>query len=108
MLPARSGVLTDPLAAPQEPETGHQRGDAGGVLVVRRAEGPAQVTLFEHEADRDQRIVHLRFFEGATQQEIADDIGVTQMHVSRLIKKILAELRRQLESTAREREGLRA
>ena len=57
---------------------------------------------------RDQRIVHLRFFAGATQQEIADDIGVTQMHVSRLIKKILAELRRQLETSARERAGLSA
>ena len=48
--------------------------------------------------ERDQRIVQLRFGEERTQQEIADEIGVTQMHVSRLIKRILAELRDQLDA----------
>jgi RNA polymerase sigma-B factor len=45
---------------------------------------------------RDQRILYLRFFEDRTQQEIADDIGVTQMQVSRILKKILRDLRSQL------------
>ena len=46
--------------------------------------------------DRDRRIVELRYFRGLTQQEIADDIGVTQMHVSRLLSRLLTNLREQL------------
>src|SRR4051794_17803880 len=34
---------------------------------------------------RERTILHLRFFEGLTQSEIADRIGISQMHVSRLI-----------------------
>jgi RNA polymerase sigma-B factor len=46
--------------------------------------------------DRDRRILMLRFFKGWTQQEIAQDIGVTQMQVSRLLSRILRDLREQL------------
>lgn len=41
---------------------------------------------------RDRRIVYLRFFEERTQREIAADIGVTQMQVSRLLAGILGRL----------------
>jgi RNA polymerase sigma-B factor len=44
-------------------------------------------------SERDQLILHLRFFKGWTQDEIAKEIGVTQMHVSRLLSRILQELR---------------
>jgi RNA polymerase sigma factor, sigma-70 family/RNA polymerase sigma-70 factor, sigma-B/F/G subfamily len=43
--------------------------------------------------ERDRQIVHLRFFEGLTQSEISDRIGISQMHVSRLLSKSLASLR---------------
>jgi RNA polymerase sigma-B factor len=46
--------------------------------------------------DRDRRIIELRFFHGWTQEQIARDIGVTQMQVSRLLSRILADLRRDL------------
>jgi RNA polymerase sigma-B factor len=46
---------------------------------------------------RDRRILDLRFFHDRTQQEIADEIGVTQMHVSRLLARILGDLREQLD-----------
>ena len=49
--------------------------------------------------ERDRRILMLRFFRGWTQQEIADDIGVTQMQVSRLLGRILGQLRDELEDT---------
>ena len=45
---------------------------------------------------RDRRIIELRFFHGWTQEQIAGDIGVTQMQVSRLLSRILADLRTQL------------
>lgn len=45
---------------------------------------------------RDRRIVELRFFHGWTQEQIAQDIGVTQMQVSRLLSRILADLRTDL------------
>src|SRR5436190_5224700 len=47
---------------------------------------------------RERTIVHLRFFEGLTQSEIAERIGISQMHVSRLIRNSLSRMRRELES----------
>jgi RNA polymerase sigma-B factor len=44
---------------------------------------------------RERRILYLRFFEGKTQSEIADDIGISQMHVSRLLAQTLAAIRRE-------------
>lgn len=46
--------------------------------------------------ERDRLILHLRFFKGMTQEEIAQEIGVTQMHVSRLLSRILKELRSEI------------
>lgn len=42
---------------------------------------------------RDRHILLMRFFEGLTQREIAERIGVTQMQVSRLLTRILGQLR---------------
>jgi RNA polymerase sigma factor (sigma-70 family) len=42
---------------------------------------------------RDRRILYLRFFKGWTQREIAAELGVTQMQVSRLLSRILGTLR---------------
>jgi RNA polymerase sigma-B factor len=42
--------------------------------------------------DRERVILYLRFFEGMTQTEIADRVGVSQMHVSRLLRKSLREV----------------
>jgi RNA polymerase sigma-B factor len=43
---------------------------------------------------RDRRVLYLRFFRGLTQSEIADDVGVSQMHVSRILTQTLDKLRR--------------
>jgi RNA polymerase sigma-B factor len=45
---------------------------------------------------REQRILAMRFFGNMTQTQIADEIGVSQMHVSRLLSRSLAVLRAQL------------
>jgi RNA polymerase sigma-B factor len=43
--------------------------------------------------DRDKRILLMRFFRGMTQAEIGEELGVSQMQVSRLIARVLSRLR---------------
>lgn len=43
--------------------------------------------------ERERDIVQMRFFDGATQTQIAEHLGISQMHVSRLLTKSLARLR---------------
>ncbi len=47
-------------------------------------------------SERDRRILQLRFVEDLTQAEIGADLGVTQMQVSRLLSRILEDLRDEL------------
>jgi RNA polymerase sigma-B factor len=42
---------------------------------------------------RERAILHLRFFEGLTQSQIAQQVGISQMHVSRLIRRALEKIR---------------
>ncbi|MER5352399.1 SigB/SigF/SigG family RNA polymerase sigma factor [Kitasatospora sp. NPDC002551] len=49
---------------------------------------------------REQLVLKLRFWEDRTQSEIAERIGVSQMHVSRLLSATLAHLREELEDRA--------
>ncbi|MGD0391298.1 MAG: SigB/SigF/SigG family RNA polymerase sigma factor [Acidimicrobiales bacterium] len=48
-------------------------------------------------SERQRTILNLRFVDGLTQTEIADRVGVSQMHVSRLLADSLAALRRAFE-----------
>ena len=48
--------------------------------------------------DRERRIVHLRFYEGLTQSQIAREVGISQMHVSRLLRRALEKMREELEA----------
>lgn len=48
--------------------------------------------------ERERRILFLRFFKGMTQSEIADEVGISQMHVSRLLTQTLASLRSEAEA----------
>ena len=49
--------------------------------------------------ERERTILMLRFFQNKTQSQIADEIGLSQMHVSRLLAKTLAQLRTGLSDT---------
>ena len=49
--------------------------------------------LLEKLPAREKRILMLRFFGGMTQSQIATDLGISQMHVSRLLARTLAQLR---------------
>jgi RNA polymerase sigma-B factor len=44
-------------------------------------------------SERDRKVLRLRFFDDLTQREIADEIGVTQTQVSRVLSRIMDELR---------------
>jgi RNA polymerase sigma-B factor len=63
---------------------------------LRIALGPAVAALDE----REQKIISLRFYGNLTQSEIAEQIGVSQMHVSRLLARALAKLRTRLDDCA--------
>ncbi len=48
--------------------------------------------------DRERMILHLRFFKGLTQSQIAQQVGISQMHVSRLIRRALEKIREEIAS----------
>ncbi len=54
--------------------------------------------LLERLPAREKRILMLRFFGGMTQSQIAAELGISQMHVSRLLARTLAQLRQGLLS----------
>lgn len=53
--------------------------------------------LLQRLAEREKRILVLRFFRGLTQSEIAEELGISQMHVSRLLARTMDQLRRGLD-----------
>lgn len=54
--------------------------------------------LLETLEDRDREIVRLRYFDELSQDEIADRVGISQMHVSRLLRRSLQSLQQTLRS----------
>jgi RNA polymerase sigma-B factor len=60
----------------------------------RAALGPLLAGL----AEREQVMLYLRFYEGMTQSEIAKRLGISQMHVSRLLSRSLQTLRELTEN----------
>ncbi|MFF0791194.1 SigB/SigF/SigG family RNA polymerase sigma factor [Streptomyces spiralis] len=46
--------------------------------------------------ERDRQIIHMRFVEELTQAQIGERLGISQMHVSRLLSRLLARLRKGL------------
>jgi RNA polymerase sigma-B factor len=93
------------LDAPQrgdDPDT-RSLGDALGstdpnyeLVELGQSIGPA----FRELPEREQAIVQLRFFEDLTQAEIAERIGISQMHVSRLLRRALDTLHGAVEQAA--------
>jgi RNA polymerase sigma-B factor len=67
--------------------------DALDAVVDRETVKP----LLDQLDARAKRILLLRFFRNMTQSQIAEELGISQMHVSRLLSRTLADLRRRLE-----------
>jgi RNA polymerase sigma-B factor len=102
-LVASNGYSTSSLDAPADAETGTARvttyadriGEVDPAMeVVENLH--ALKPLMEQLGDRDRRILQMRFGEEMTQSEIGAELGVSQMHVSRLLTKALTRLRRGL------------
>lgn len=54
----------------------------------------AVAEAMNHLGDRERHILNLRFFQGKTQMEVADEIGISQAQVSRLEKNALSQMRK--------------
>ena len=90
--------LSTPISADGSTELGDTLGGEDHeyeLAETRVALGPALAALDE----REQKILTLRFYGNLTQSQIADQIGISQMHVSRLLTKALTKLRTQLDSS---------
>jgi RNA polymerase sigma-B factor len=97
-LDAGAAYRTAPLTRPDDDEErepamlGEEDGDLGEAdtrMAVRR--------LLDSLPPRERTIVYLRFFRSLTQQEIADRLGMSQVHVSRLLRNTLSQLRSNLD-----------
>ncbi|MGH9225725.1 MAG: SigB/SigF/SigG family RNA polymerase sigma factor [Acidimicrobiales bacterium] len=84
--------LDAPAGGEDESALAHQLGveDQGLIDSEHRV---ALSPLIARFPPRERTILHLRFFEGMTQSEIATRLGISQMHVSRLLARSLAQLR---------------
>ena len=85
---APSGDDEDRVASPAAAQLGED--DTGLEEVEQRM---LLSPLIASLPKREQMIIHLRFFRGMTQSEIASRLGISQMHVSRLLARSLAQLR---------------
>ena len=66
-----------------------------------RAEQTADLDrMLAHLSERERTVLRLRFHEDLVQREIADRIGVSQMHVSRLLKQAISALQAQSSDAA--------
>ena len=73
-------------------ETIGEEDEAFDQMETRTAIEPA----FGHLPEREREILRMRFEEGLPQTQIADRVGLSQMHVSRLIRKSLSSMRDEL------------
>ncbi len=93
---ARHAYSTDPIDAGDD--------DDGAASVTSRLgiDDPAFEAIDDRETlrplleqlpERERRIILLRFFHNMSQTQIAEELGMSQMHVSRLLARSLTQLR---------------
>ena len=95
----RRPLSLDRPASPDDPDetpTAEWIGeeDAGYELVEGKA---ALDTALPGLDERERTVLRLRFIEDLTQSEIAERIGYSQMHVSRILRQTLRQIRDQIE-----------
>ena len=80
-------TLADKLGAP---ESGYEEVEDGSLVAAG----------LDALDERERRIVQLRFFEEMTQSQIAAELGISQMHVSRLLRRALTTMRGRIEEVS--------
>jgi RNA polymerase sigma-B factor len=73
--------------------------DAGYEQVLYREAVKPEI---EQLPERERRILYLRFFDDMSQARIGEELGISQMHVSRLLSRTCAELREAVEGGTHE------
>lgn len=100
-LEAESARRATSLSAPVgSDEDGTSLGEQLGGADESLERAADRLTVFDLVAklpDREREIVRLRFEENLSQSEIGARVGISQMHVSRLLRRTLAELRRSID-----------
>jgi RNA polymerase sigma-B factor len=99
-LDALQAYTTDSLDAPIGEATSTAAEAIGGEdqSYERSEEWLSVAPALRDLPERERTILYLRFFEGLTQTEIAEQLGISQMHVSRLVSQSLEKLRRKAGS----------
>jgi RNA polymerase sigma-B factor len=96
-LEAGGAYRASPLTAPSDDDAGYREGAAlrDEDMVLAGADDRMLVRqLLSTLPERERMIVELRFYAGLSQSEIAEHVGVSQVHVSRLLRSSLAALQR--------------
>lgn len=84
---------------------------AADAVLVQEPDGASHVLVREtgrRLPGRERRILYWRFFEDMTHSAIAAELGLSQMHVSRLISRALARVRAEVEHNAEQEYGAAA
>jgi RNA polymerase sigma-B factor len=101
-IPRRLQELDPSLRAKATELVDGQGGEFAGESLVEPGYelGEARVSLassFRVLDERERRLLRLAFFDGLSQWQIGREVGISQIHVSRLIRRALAKLRAELE-----------
>ena len=91
---------TESLTAPADEGSEHDRMQTLGVVedaFERTEDQHLLASGLDALGARERRIIQLRFYDGLTQTQIANELGISQMHVSRLIRRALETMREELE-----------
>jgi RNA polymerase sigma-B factor len=100
-----------PLSPPRdldEDDQGAQDGVTLGADDPRLASSDVRLTveaLLNSLPQRERQVIQLRFFDGLTQAEIAIQVGISQVHVSRVLRHTLDQLHLRLEAADRAAAG---
>ncbi len=106
--PEEVAAAFEATARPESLYTKSGDGDKDGQALIDRLESPHSLekitvdkllitSLLKEFPQREQKIIILRYFRQKTQSQIADLLGISQVQVSRLEKKILSKMREKLE-----------
>jgi len=102
-LDSMNAYSTRPLDAPFDDSSDDSLSEKLGadeVGYVEVEDGTLLAAGLDALDERERRIVELRFFDELTQSQIASEIGISQMHVSRLLRRALTTMRGRIEEGA--------